>query len=313
MADRPEDIVAQERRRAPVAAATALIAGLLLIGQQLLDAATAADAPRVTLTEALGPLVNTGRPPDPPPALEVLRFIEANQVSILAGYLLGALAVVAMSLALAFLVRVARSRREDISRFLAPGVIGAGVALAVIQLAIGTIFVTRQAQLAGSAELNAAAIAGVRQGSALRVLGFVQVTATLAFAGGFVLASLNAMRVGLLTRLVGILGVAVAVLFVVGPVLLGTNPLVLQIFFFFALALLFRGRWPGGVPPAWVSGQAEPWPTQLELREARERAGAGAGDAPQSEPEHSSEQEATPVPAPIRPHSSSKKKKRKRR
>ena len=69
-----------------------------------------------------------------------------------------------------------------------------------------------------------------------------------------VLVSLNAMRVGLLTRFMGFLGIfaGVLVIFPLVPI-----PIV-EGFWLVALAYLFTGRWPNGVPPAWRSGQAEP-------------------------------------------------------
>ncbi|MDX6667046.1 MAG: hypothetical protein QOK04_426, partial [Solirubrobacteraceae bacterium] len=124
---------------------------------------------------------------------------------------------------------------------------------------------------------------------------------SLGFA--FVMISLNAMRVGLLTRFMGVLGMIVGALFVIP---LGTLQIV-QPFWLGALAALFAGRWPNGVPPAWSSGKAEPWPTQQELREARDRA-AGKTAAP--EPAAA----AATGPAPqTRAHPASKKRKRKKR
>ena len=133
---------------------------------------------------------------------------------------------------------------------------------------------------------------------------------SLGFA--FVLISLNAMRVGLLTRFMGVLGIIVGVLFVIP---LGTLQVV-QPFWLLALTALFLGRWPNGVPPAWKTGEAEPWPSQQELREQREQAkGAqGGGDGkpaptPEPEPAAAGAGQGTEAPA----HPSSKKRKRKRR
>jgi hypothetical protein len=83
----------------------------------------------------------------------------------------------------------------------------------------------------------------------------------LGFAGvlglGFwcVVGSLNAMRVGLLTRFMGILGIIIGPAFV-----LGLTPIILS-FWLFALAALFLGFWPRGKPPAWDAGEAIPRPS----------------------------------------------------
>jgi len=59
------------------------------------------------------------------------------------------------------------------------------------------------------------------------------------------------MRVGLLTRFMGYLGIFTGVL-VLFPI--GSPVPVVQGFWLLALAYLFSGRWPNGVPPAWRSG-----------------------------------------------------------
>ena len=120
--------------------------------------------------------------------------------------------------------------------------------------------------------------------------------------------SLNAMRVGLLTRFMGVLGIITGGL----QILPFGGPLpVVQCFWLLMLALLFLGRWPNGQPPAWRTGNAEPWPSAAERARAapaRVRGGARRGpepEAPSAEPE--------PVAAGPSPSASARKRKRKRR
>ena len=129
------------------------------------------------------------------------------------------------------------------------------------------------------------------------------------------LTALNAMRVGLLTRFMGVLGIIVGVLFVIP--LEGALPIV-KVFWLVALGVLFLGRWPGGMPPAWVTGEAQPWPTQQELREAAH--GRARRARRRATPRRSAPSAARAAGAPSRPrrrrrscprakpHSSSKKK-----
>jgi hypothetical protein len=151
----------------------------------------------------------------------------------------------------------------------------------------------------------------VLEATPLVVTAYAAQAARLALGFAFVMISLNAMRVGLLTKFMGILGIIVGVLFVL-PIFPG--PPIVQSFWLVSLALLFAGRWPRGVPPAWVTGKAEPWPTAQEIREQRERelgaAGGGGGPASPAEPEP-----ATAAPSAGRGgrHSASKKRKRKKR
>ena len=89
---------------------------------------------------------------------------------------------------------------------------------------------------------------------AIDIANVLGLTGVLALGFWLVKGSLDAMRVGLLTRFMGILGIAL------GPALvLGFGLLVLP-FWLVALGVLFLGRWPRGVPPAWNTGRAQPWP-----------------------------------------------------
>jgi len=125
----------------------------------------------------------------------------------------------------------------------------------------------------------------------------------LLVAVGYVMVSLNAMRVGLLTRFMGYLGIIAGVLTIIPLVPI---PIV-EAYWLVALAYLFSGRWPSGVPPAWSSGKAEPWPKSQ--RAAREPLlGRGRGrPAPEPAPE------PVGAPAPGGTRSTTPKRKRKRR
>jgi hypothetical protein len=65
------------------------------------------------------------------------------------------------------------------------------------------------------------------------------------------------MRTGVLTRFWGSLGMAVGIAALLGLIVF---PLVWFLYFGF----LVLGKVPGGRPPAWESGEAEPWPTPGE-------------------------------------------------
>lgn len=132
----------------------------------------------------------------------------------------------------------------------------------------------------------------------------------LLLAVSIVLISLNAMRVGLLTRFLGYLGIIAGVLTIIPLVPI---PIV-EAYWLFALAYLLSGRWPSGVPPAWSSGRAERWPSSAELRAARGQAPARGGlfrPPPARAPEPTPEPVGAPAPASTR--STTPKRKRKRR
>jgi hypothetical protein len=117
-------------------------------------------------------------------------------------------------------------------------------------------------------------------GGLIVVLPLIAQFASLLLTGGFVWISLNAMRVGLLTKFMGYLGIFAGVL-VLFPI--GSPVPVVQGFWLIALAYLFIGRWPSGLPKAWSTGAMEPWPSGADQRAMR--AGAGRGNGKVARPE----------------------------
>ena len=130
----------------------------------------------------------------------------------------------------------------------------------------------------------------------------------LLLAVTIVLISLNAMRVGLLTRFLGYLGIIGGVLTIIPLIPI---PIV-EAYWLLALAYLLSGRWPSGVPPAWSSGRAERWPSSAELRAARGQAPA-RGRRVKPAPEPAPEAVGAPAPARTATRSTTPKRKRKRR
>jgi hypothetical protein len=104
-----------------------------------------------------------------------------------------------------------------------------------------------------------------------RLIGLAAFSGLLAIAFWLVKGCLDAMRIGLLGRFVGIVGV------VIGPALVVTpfGAFLLPVWLL-ALAALFLGFWPRGVPPAWREGRAIPWQSSREvLQDALENQVAG--------------------------------------
>jgi hypothetical protein len=238
-----------------------------------------------------------------------LLFYDRHSSSLLLATIVAGLGSVCMIAPLVFLFRATKARRPQlpgvalITAWFGPIAAGLGqIALQVVLLDKAHAFATSGAQTYAQAKhLTDEGILKAMQGLVL--------AGQLSLGFAFVIISLNAMRVGLLTRFMGVLGIIVGVLFVIP---LGTLQVV-QPFWLLTLTALFLGRWPNGVPPAWQTGKAEPWPTQQEMREERDKAKAAqlkaAGkEEPEPEPEPAAAA-ATAGPA----HPSSKKRKRKRR
>lgn len=221
------------------------------------------------VVEALGP--------QPKVSELTIELIVTNQrVALeLVGAVINFLGLIALALTLGFLFDASRARRPESARgtkltALLGGALAAvgGVAYAILLTIKAHEFVTQGTQT----YLQANRLVGTTGFAALQYAGLI---GSLLLAIAFVLVSMNAMRVGLLTRFLGYLGMAAAA---ASLFLIGSAPaLLVEVFWLMAVAYLLAGRWPGGDPPTWASGQAQPWPTSAELREQRQKA---AGRAP---------------------------------
>jgi hypothetical protein len=94
--------------------------------------------------------------------------------------------------------------------------------------------------------------------SAVRLSNGLLEAGLLTMIVGMVYISLQALRVGLLTRFFGTLGMALGAALILPP-LAGLLLLAIMIWFAY-LGMLILGRARGGVPPAWATGESIPWP-----------------------------------------------------
>ena len=326
----PEEILAEEaagRQRAGFAAlgaALLTILGVILttLGQ---PSASQFDDKIVTVVDAMGRAAN-GQPI--PPGRISAYAVEVGQhpaVPILGAILYG-LGSLAIFFAIAYLFRATRARRPGMPQIAlilaAVGSVGFGIGRAVAEIAryLGAHSFVSAADKTNSAASDALSPTATLVGQ------LIWETSALALGFGIAIISLNAMRVGLLTRFMGVLGVIVGV--AVAPILPIDQQGIIRVFWLAALGMLFLGRLPGGRPKAWATGEPEPWPTQQQLREQRAAMRAEADEAEgedESKSARASRRSAAApppkAPSPRRPdpaapgseHSASKKKKRKRR
>jgi MFS family permease len=317
---------AENRSRAAIAAFAAAflsIFGVLLttIGQ---PGSGKFDDKILTVVDTMGRTAAGERIPPGRLAAYTVDLGQSPALPIVGAVLFG-LGSLAIYFAMAYLFRAVRARKPEFQQvalvMAAIGAVGFGLGRAVSEIAryLGAHDFVDAADHTNSAASDALSP------SATLIGQVVWQAAALALGFAFVLIALNAMRVGLLTRFMGVLGIIVGVTFVLPLDQQG----IIRVFWLGALGVLFLGRMPSGVPKAWTTGEAEPWPSQQQLREQREAARAEAaaerGEAPQR---RASPTERTPAkapppapPSPRRPdaaaagteHSSSKKRKRKRR
>lgn len=240
-----------EARNRPRVSIIAAVAGLLLLATAILQTV----GPKVSVQEATLVLITENK---------------RAGLDILAG-VINLFGSAAIALALVFLIDATRARNPATAPWFR-WVAVLGAALSGIAGLIYSIEIASKAHQFVSSGSQTYEEAHHLTGSGLIVImPALALLGALLVAIAFVLISLQAMRVGLLTRFMGYVGMFVGAL-VLFPII----PLpVVEIYWFFALAVLLAGRWPGAEPPAWRSGRAERWPTSQELREQRIRAAGG--------------------------------------
>ena len=301
----PEETLAWEaehRQRAAIAAFVA--AGCTLLGLIFTTfgqpKTSKYDDRIVTGIDAMG-RVAAGRPVPPGQVSAYTVDLGQHPALPIAGAIFYALGSLALFFVLAFLFRATRARRPELPQLAlimaAIGAVGYGVGRAVTEVArdIGAAGFVDAVDKSNSAARDALTPSSALVGQVIWELG------SLSLAVGFILIALNAMRVGLLTRFMGVLGIIVGV--AITPILPLDQQGIIRIFWLGAVGALFLGRMPSGLPKAWVTGQAEPWPSQQQLREERE-----TGIDPEPAPAA-----AAPAPAPRGPSASRKRKRKKRR
>ena len=304
-----DEPLATEARQRPRAALAAALAAILILGSYFAEALLLNDAPRASILPALGTALEAGPVGEAPSSTTGrYEYLSDRAGRFIGIYVVRGLGFLLAGFALTILAFATRARSSQLPKIaLTAPIVGAALyAIAFIVSPVGTVLAVGDF-LDGPRTVDAARDVGSRP--LFVAVSIIELIGRLAFAMGLILVSLNAMRVGLLTRFMGVLGMLSGALFLI-PI---GGPLpVVQCFWLGALAFLLLGRWPGGDLPAWRTGRAEAWPSQQQVREererARERSAGGKGGDPQPV--------AAAVAAPAgdgTPHPSSRKKKRKRR
>jgi hypothetical protein len=226
---------------------------------------------------------------------------------------LNAIGSLAIAWTLLFLFGAARARNPDKARpyIRILTLIGGGLA-ALSGVVYAIVVAIKVHEFATTGAQTYAEANHLTSGAGLLGLQLLGQAAALLVAVAFVLVSMQAMNAGLLTRFMGYLGMfaGALVLFQIIQV-----PVV-QTYWLLAVAYLISGRWPTGVPPAWRSGRAEPWPSSSEMRARRasqmdDRRQRGAKKPEPAAPDEDREPAVTPGEG--RTRATTPKRKRKRR
>ena len=281
--------VARESERRARLGVPAFAGGLLYLLSGIVISSTLNGAPTVGVVQGLKPaLSGIARAPVSPRTAEV-KFISHHAFPLIAGSVLAAVAIAALTLVLLLLADAARFRRPESWSAARPLVLTGGVAFAVVSLAHQVIGAINTHNFAVGQDHSRHAVENaLTKGAGNVATQYLALLGGLALAAGMIAVMLNAIRVGLVARWMGFLGIFSAVLIFL-PIG-GATLEVVPAFWLVGAGILLQRRWPGGDPPAWDAGEARPWPSQAELRAARE-----SGKAPQGS---AGSAEVAPAPAP---------------
>ncbi len=275
--------VAWETERRSRLAVPAFAGGFLYLLGAISVANTLKGAPTVGLVQGLSPALRGVADPAVSPRVGEIKFISHHAFDLIAGSVLSAAAIVALTLILLLLVDATRFRRPASWAAGRPLVLAGGAAVAFVSVAHQVLSAIETHKFAvGSDHSITAADHALTQGTANVLFDYIDLLAGLALAVGMIAAMINARRVGLLPNWLSLLGILTAVLIFLP--LGGAELEIIPAFWMVMIGVLYVGKWPNGEPPAWAAGEARPWPSAAEVRAAKRGApgkpalSTGAGD-----------------------------------
>src|SRR3954454_1942785 len=264
-----EDVLARERPAKSRLGLAALAAAVLAVVAGVLPQAIYSDFPRVFVLDAVRDAAgeSIGRP-----GLRTAQilFIDDHAIPLLLVAVAQSATAVLIGLLLVFLFDASVARGGTIQRIARKLAIAGAGATAISALVLQIAVMISAADFVSSADHGTAAAHDALRGGVVVAASGLGFLGSITLAGAFVLITIGAMRVGLLTRFLGVLGAIVGALILLGP-LSGSPTFIVQAFWLGMLGALLLGRFPRTIPPAWTSGEAMPWPTQQEIREERQR------------------------------------------
>jgi hypothetical protein len=220
-----------------------------------------------------------------------------------------AIGSLALASTLVFLFGATRARNPKLPGFLKILAIIGGIGAAVAGIVSAVLIAIKANQFVTHGDQTYEQAHHLTSSAAFVAPQILVQASALLVAVAFVMICLQAMRVGLLTRFLGYLGIFAGVMVIIPVVQLP----VVQAYWLAAMAYLLSGRWPSGVPKAWETGKAEPWPSAQEMREARAE---GIRSQARTKPKLGRKPEPEPEPEPVAARTTranTPKRKRKRR
>jgi hypothetical protein len=248
---------------------------LYLFGAVIIGSALGA-APTVGLLQGVSPALGGVASPHESPRAPEVRYISHHAFPLIAGSVLSAIALLALTGVVFVLVKATRFRRPESWAATLPLLLIGGFGFAAVSIGHQIAGAILTHQFATGSDFSDKAVDYALTNAGVNVaMQYISLLAGLSLTVGLISANLGAMRAGLLTRWLGVVGIFAALLIFL-PIG-GETLTLIPAFWLAAMGLLYMGRWPGEEPPAWEAGEARPWPTQAEMRAARQ---AGVSDDP---------------------------------
>ena len=295
--------VANESERRASLGVPALAGGVLYLLSAIIISSTLNGAPTVGLLQGLKPALSGVANPTVSPRAEEVRFISHHGFALIAGSVLAAIAIAALTLILLLLLGATRFRRPQTWSAARPLVLYGGIAVVIVSVGHQVVSAIETHNFAvGHDFSNHAVDQALTNGTANVLVDYIDLLAGLALAAGMIGTVVNALRVGLVPRWMGVLGIFTGLLIFL-PIG-GAELQVVPAFWMVMMGILCMGRWPNGEPPAWAAGEARPWPSQAQLRAARQAGNGRPASAVAGA-------DVAPAPAPAASRGSSRKRRRK--
>jgi hypothetical protein len=287
--------VAREDERRTRLSVPAFAGGFLYLLSAIIITSTLNGLPTVGPLQGLAPTIAGEANPAVSPRTEEVKFISRHAFPLIAGSVVAAVAVGALTLILLLLFEAAAFRRPTTWPHARTLVLGGGVAVALASIAHEVVYAIETHNFATGHDFTRIAVdSALTKGTANQLVAYLSLLAGLALVVGMVVVLVGALRAGLVPRWMGILGMFSGLLILLPNV--GATLQLVPAFWMVMMGILYAKRWPGappkgGDPPAWEAGEARPWPTRAQMQAERKAGGAAAvavpaaGPAPASKPQ----------------------------
>jgi hypothetical protein len=271
----------------------AFAGGFLYLLSAIIITSTLNGLPTVGPLQGLGPAISGVANPPVSPRTDEVKFISSHAFPLIAGSVLAAVALGALTLILLLLFDASAFRRPTIWRPARLLVLGGGIAVALASIAHEVVYAIETHKFAVGHDFTRNAVDNaLTKGAANQIVAYLSLLAGLSLVVGMIVVLLNSLRTGLVPRWMGVLGMFSGLLILLPNV--GATLQLIPAFWLVMMGILLSGKWMNGDPPAWAAGEARPWPTRAQMqaeRSARSKgeplpAGAGIGDiAPAAKPQ----------------------------